>query len=356
MGSEIPQRAVLFPCTDLSVLLISQYRDQLEPLYHFALPEHEIVETLINKVSFYAYAQRKGLPIPTTFLLRSRLDAQKAAPQLEFPCVFKPAIKTAIWEQRSESKVYKVASAESFLKLYNRCADWAEQFVVQEWIEGPDSNLCSCYCYFNSDSEPLVAFTADKIRQWPPEKGTGSLGQECRNDIVRDQTLELFRSLNHHGFGSLEMKRDEATGNHYITEPSVGRPTGRSAIAEAGGVELIYTSYCDLLALPLPPNREQTYKGAKWIYLRRDFQSALYYWRRGELRFRDWWRSLRGRKRYAVLSLSDPAPFWADIRRTISTIISTRQVKRLPITETTDHRIRRDSRSDPHHLTEDART
>ena len=28
-----------------------------------------------------------------------------------------------------------------------------------------------------------------------------------------------------------------------------------SAISEAGGVELVYTAYCDLVGLPLPPNR-----------------------------------------------------------------------------------------------------
>ena len=109
------------------------------------------------------------------------------------------------------------------------------------------------------------------------------------------------------------MKRDQRTGKHYIIEPNIGRPTGRSAIAEAGGVELLYTKYCDLLALPLPPNREQKYIGTKWIYLRHDAQSALYYWWKGELTLADWWRSIRGRKWDAVFSWNDQAPFWYDL-------------------------------------------
>ena len=86
----------------------------------------------------------------------------------------------------------------------------------------------------------------------------------------------------------------------------------RSAIAEAGGVELLYTTYCDLAGLPLPEGRTQTYGGAKWIYLRHDLQAAFVAWRRGELGLREWWSSMRGSKAYAVFSASDPLPFVFD--------------------------------------------
>jgi predicted ATP-grasp superfamily ATP-dependent carboligase len=73
--------------------------------------------------------------------------------------------------------------------------------------------------------------------------------------------------------------------------------------------------YCDAVGWPLPANLEQKYTGVKWIYLRRDFQSAFYYWRRGELSLRDWWRSIRGRKAYAMFSWTDFLPFLADFVR-----------------------------------------
>jgi len=64
-------------------------------------------------------------------------------------------------------------------------------------------------------------------------------------------------------------------GNRYMIEANLGRPAGRSAIAEAGGVELLFTMYCDVVGLPLPENRVQRYQGAKWIDLRHDLQSVL---------------------------------------------------------------------------------
>ena len=139
------------------------------------------------------------------------------------------------------------------------------------------------------------------------------MGVECRDDEVRDITLDMFRRVNYHGLGYVEIKRDVNTGKHYIIEPNIGRPTGRSAIAEAGGVELLYTMYCDQMNLPLPAEREQKYIGAKWIHLRADLMSAYYYWKKGELTLVDWLNSMRGKKYYAVLSLRDPRPFIAEV-------------------------------------------
>ena len=315
LGPGLAQKAVLFPCTDLSVLLISQQRRRLEEWYHVALPEPEVVEMLMDKISFFAHAQAEGLPIPGTVLLRSRADAERAAGELTFPCILKPPIKTPTWQKHTSAKVYKVGSAAEFLALYDRCCEWAEVLMVQEWIEGTDADLYSCNCYFNANSEPVVTFIARKLRQWPPETGTSCLGEECRNDEVLQESVRLFSSVGYYGLGYVEMKRDARTGKHYIIEPNIGRPTGRSAIAEGGNVELLYAMYCDVTGRPLPTNVRQTYQGVKWIYWRRDLQSALYYWRRGDLTLRQWWQSWRGRKVYAVFSWRDPGPFWTDLLR-----------------------------------------
>ena len=315
LGPTLRQQAVLFPCTDMSVLTISQNRQRLTEWYHMALPVHETIEMLMDKVRFYTYAAEAGLPIPTTFFLRSRADVEKAAAHLTYPCILKPPFKTPTWEQNTKAKVYKAESAEELLELYNRCSAWADVLMVQDWIAGPDTNLYSCNCYFDGNSEPLVTYVTRKLRQWPLETGTGCLGVEERNDVVLQGSLQLFKSVNYHGLGYVEMKRDENSGEHFIIEPNVGRPTGRSAMAESGGVEILYTKYCDLLGLPLPANREQSYGGLKWVYLRRDLQAAFATWRKGDLTLKEWWQSLQGKKCYAAFSWRDPVPFFSDFAK-----------------------------------------
>lgn len=324
----LKQKAVLIPCTDMSVFQISLHRDRLADAYHYSLPSHETVAMLMDKISFYRYAMEKGLPVPQTYFLESRIDAEEASRKLTYPCILKPPMKTDTWERNTSAKVYKAESAQELLELYDRTSGWADILMAQQWIEGSDASLYSCNCYYNANSDALVTFIARKLRQWPPETGTSCMGEEVRNDAVLLASTALFDSVNYQGLGYVEMKRDERSGNHFIIEPNIGRPTGRSAITEAGGVELVYTAYCDMVGLPLPPNREQMYHGVKWISLRRDFQSALHYWMRGKLSLNEWRDSWRGSKGYAIYDQKDQGPFWADIRRVIMLAINEQLKKR----------------------------
>lgn len=321
LGPNLDQKAVLFPCSDMSVLLVSRHRAKLEEWYHIVLPQPDVVEMLLDKVSFYTFAQRERLPIPVTSLLRSRADVQHAAEKLTFPCVLKPAKRTRLWMEHVKAKVFKVSSAEELFQVYDHWSRWTDVLIAQEKVEGSDANHYTCNCYFNADAKPVVTFVTRKVRQWPPEIGISSLRVECRNDVVRDQTIRLFENVRYRGLGYLEMKRVQDTDEYLIIEPNIGRPTGGSAISEAGGVELLFTMYCDAVGWPLPPNLEQKYGGVKWIHLSSDILSSLYYWRRRELTFMDWYRSLRGRKAYAVFSWTDPAPFWGQLPLVIGILV-----------------------------------
>jgi predicted ATP-grasp superfamily ATP-dependent carboligase len=313
LGPSLSHKAVLVPCSDMSVLLTARHKEGLQAWYHVDLPPADMVERLMDKVKFYRLAESHGLPVPKTFVLQDRGAAARAARELRFPCILKPALKTSAWEQHSPEKVYHVTGPERLLALFDRYIALAGALLVQEWIPGPESELYSCNCYFDARSRPLAAFVARKLRQWPPGTGTSCSGEECRNDEVLAQTLRLFTSIGFSGLGYVEMKRDSRDGRHYIIEPNIGRPTGRSAIAETGGVELLYTKYCDNVGWPLPEKREQAYRGVKWIHFRRDVQAALCAWRRGELTLREWWRSIRGKKMDAVFDWRDPRPFFSEL-------------------------------------------
>jgi predicted ATP-grasp superfamily ATP-dependent carboligase/glycosyltransferase involved in cell wall biosynthesis len=328
LGPELGQKAVLFPCSDLSVFMVSRWRSELDRWFHVVLPDHHVVEMLMDKLSFYAHAEKAALPIPRTFIVTNKSQVEKAAEELTFPCIMKPPMRTPAWEQHVRAKVFKLSSVEELLMAYERYSPWANELMVQEWIAGTDAELYSCNCYFDAQSRPLVTFVSRKLRQWPPEIGVSSLGEECRNDVVLQETIRLFKSVGYRGLGYVEMKRDVRTGKHFVIEANIGRPTGRSAIAEAGGVAMLYAAYCDTARRPLPANLGQKYVGAKWIYLRQDIRSALHYWRQGELSLMQWAQSWRGIKTDAVFSWSDPAPFWADIRRSIGLLLHRNRTKR----------------------------
>lgn len=315
LGPQLPapRTAFLLPCTDEAVSTISQARERLAGHYRFVLPEHAVVNRLMDKVLFAEHAQRSGLPVPATSILRSRDDALRTAETLDFPAVLKPALKTREWVSNTSVKVFRVENGAELLEVYDRVAPWRSELIAQSWVEGGEDALFSCNAYFDRSGRPLVTFVARKIRQWPPDTGTSCLGVEVRDDAVLEATVNLFTSVAYRGLAYLEVKRDSRSGRYAIIEPNLGRPTGRSAIAERGGVELLMTAYCDALGLPLPSEREQRYRGVKWIYWRHDLQAAAVRMRRGELTPAQWWRSVRGPSIEAVGSLRDPLPLVAEL-------------------------------------------
>lgn len=323
LASTLDRKAVLFPCTDRSVQLISRHRRQLEQWYQMALPEPDIVEMLLDKLAFYAYAQSNDFPIPRTCFVKNPSDIGQAINDLTPPYALKPpSSKAPRWLQQTHIKAFKAENASELRALYERCCNWADTLIVQEWIEGPEANLYSCNCYFDANSKPVAAFVSRKLRQWPPQTGDTCLGEECRNDIVLQESIRLFESVQFRGLGYIEMKRDERSGKYFIVEPNIGRPTARSGLAEVLGIEMLYGMYCDALGWQLPERLEQKFYGVKWINLRRDMQSSLHYWRNGELTMKEWWASWQGRKAYALFSWKDPAPFLGDIVRGLRLLLS----------------------------------
>lgn len=322
LAATLPEPAVLYPCTDLAVITLSRERERVLRHHRMVLPDAETVETLVDKVRFLELAARIGLPIPRTYLIRDAAGARDAAAGLAYPAVVKPPYKTAEWQAHTRAKAFKVHDAAELLAIHERFGALAPVLIAQEWIEGPESALYSCNCYYGVGGTPLASFVARKLRQWPPETGTSALGEEVRNDAVLAATLQLFDAVHYRGLGYVEMKRDARTGRHLVIEPNVGRPTGRSAIAEAGGVELVYTMYCDATGRPLPRARVQRFVGARWIYWRHDLQAALHAWRGGRITLREIAHSWRGRKATAVFSWSDPMPFVADIGRSTARAIA----------------------------------
>jgi D-aspartate ligase len=320
LGERLDQPGVLMPCTDGAVLAISEGRDQLEEAFRSVLPEHAIVKRLMDKVGFAEHALEHDLPIPPTAILHDRADAERAAASLPFPAVLKPGMKGPRWVAATKAKAIPVADPEELLARYDECRDWTDVLIAQTWVPGGEDDLISVNTYHDRTGTQRISFVARKLRQWPLDTGTSCLGEEIREPRAAAVAAALFGSVAYRGLGYVETKRDAHTGELSIIEPNIGRPTGRSAIAEQGGVELLLSAYRDALGEPLPEATEQRYEGAKWIYWRHDLQAAVVRARRGELTFGAWLASVRGPKIEAVFSRRDPTPFVADLVGTAAAI------------------------------------
>lgn len=322
LGPRLDRPAVLFPCTDLAVLLVSRCRDRLARWYRVALGEPQVVEMLLDKVRFHRFARQAGLNVPHGLPLRCPEDCERAAAQLRFPCLVKPAVKTARWQEQTKDKLLRVESGDQLVEAYVRCSRWADELTVQEWIPGADSQLYTGMAYFDARYEPRALLVSRKVRQWPPGTGIGCFARQCHDDQVQSAVLRLFQAARYRGLGYLELKKDPRDGTLFAIEANVGRPTGRSAMAEAAGHPLLLTQYCDALGWELPASSRRPCNRVCWIHLRQDVRSALAQWRAKKLSLGQWLCSYTsGRWCFAVWSAVDSAPFWTDLSGQLQTAL-----------------------------------
>lgn len=344
---EFGEAPVLIPCTDLSVLTISKYREDLDG-YRFVLSEHQLLETLIDKVDFALFAEQQGFAVPKTRVLTVQSDAQQAADDLTFPVFVKPAVKTPKWEANTALKAVRTNSSDELLMAWKTYSEFSDTLIAQEFIHGNVDDCFTVNVYFDRAGNPQCCYASQKTRQWPPDFGTACLAQESNNQSVVDQTLSFFSKLNYRGLGYIEFKRDQRSGEFLIIEPNIGRPTGRSAMADACGVPLMLTAYCDAADLPLPrpcdaPHSERP---LKWVHLRRDLQAGIRDWRRGDTTLFRWLRSIQGRRIFAVAHSCDRRPFVSEClqysfrllfrKKKPGTMDSPRQRQRAPSDVTSD--------------------
>ncbi|QWC86649.1 hypothetical protein KLP28_08270 [Nocardioidaceae bacterium] len=301
---------VLLPCTDRAVLVVAQHAAALRRWFEVPLSGFDTVHALTDKAAFADLIDRVGLQGPATRVVRDAADVEIAA-GLRFPVVVKPSVKSHHWRTVTRSKVCRVEDPTGLRELCARVGRAAGALVVQELVDGDEDRLITCNSYVDRHGRTLASFTSRKRRQWPPALGIASYAEPVEDAEVAALAERLFADAGFHGLAYLEVKRDRASGRPVLIEANVGRPTGRSAMAEASGVELLMTMYADAVGLPLPPaaERRQAPGGPAWINLRRD---ALAFWaarRAGAMTAREWSQDLRRPLVHAVWSRRDPMPF-----------------------------------------------
>jgi predicted ATP-grasp superfamily ATP-dependent carboligase len=84
------------PGTELSLLLISERRDLIEPYAHLELPPHEVVLRALDKPLLQEQAAAVWLAPPRSVVCSSAEEALAATPELQFPLLVKPA-RSVTW-------------------------------------------------------------------------------------------------------------------------------------------------------------------------------------------------------------------------------------------------------------------
>jgi hypothetical protein len=139
-------------------------------------------------------------------------------------------------------------------RLWSGMREVVDEIIVQEWIEGGDSDVYFCLQY-RPEKDRSVSFVGRKLCQWPMLVG----GTACcapapeAGDKLIALTDAFFAAVGFVGIGSMEYKRDTRDGRFYMVEPTVGRTDYQEEIAFLNGVNIPLAAYLGELGRSAPP-------------------------------------------------------------------------------------------------------
>jgi D-aspartate ligase len=316
LGKEEGRKMAFFSDDDRAVLTFSRHREELAPYYYFNLPEHALVDAILDKRKFATLAEGAGLPVPRSFMPANEEEAVRFAEQISYPCIIKPSHKDDWWDPRFKALVgpYRKAilcdTKAALLDTYRKVTQINSAVVLQEYIDGDDLDLYSVNLYVNADHLPIASFIGHKLRVYPIHAGVGSLVETVKDEEIKDTAIDAVRRLGLRGHVNIQFKRDRRTRALKIMEMHT-RNSLWAYLATGSGLNITAVAYHDLIGSPAFSKNGIRY-GVKWIDLNKDFKALLDYRKTGEWTIGRWLATYRGKKVFHVHSFRDPMPFFMD--------------------------------------------
>jgi D-aspartate ligase len=275
------------------------------------LPTKEVAESVVNKRSLYELAAAHGTPFPQSYFPGTYDEALAVKDSLRYPAFIKP-----YWGHQWRRyfggihKGFKVQSPDEFLARFQEVLDSGHPALVQAYITSPDDDLFSLSLYVSRTGEVAAAFPRKQVRQYPPNSGTVTLAISERNPALVANGTHFCRSIGYRGIAGLEDKLDREDNQYKLLDFNP-RLMLSDALTAYCGINLALMQYLDLTSQRPAPVPEYP-QGVKWLDSMEDFYSFKQYHERGELGFKDWLKSLRGARVFALFAWDDPLPFLVD--------------------------------------------
>lgn len=229
---------VLLPVTDVTTLLVTEKKEELEKYCAVPFPEYKAVFQAADKSGLMRLAQGLGIAIPKTFYLERTDDLEAAyawCRTIGYPIVVKPSRSRFRTENGWRSSGVRYAANVGELKAI--LSQWAKEhecpLLLQERIYGEGVGIFLCM----NHGEAVAAFSHKRLREKPPSGGVSVLRESIPiNQTLRDCSERLLRALKWCGVAMVEFKKDDQAGNYKLMEVN-GRFWGSLQLAIDAGVD-----------------------------------------------------------------------------------------------------------------------
>jgi predicted ATP-grasp superfamily ATP-dependent carboligase len=202
---------VFLPLCTPGAIMAVQRRSELEALCRVNTPETDAFLAAFDKRSCMQQCTALGIPCA------GNLSRDEAAARLldgrGRSVMIKPA--TDVGAARG---LHHVTDVRDLDQAISRCNTQHGTCLIQEYVPGEDDAMRMVTVVYSADSRLLAAFTARKLRQWPPGGGVTAYGISTRDDDLLELVRPFFDRVRWRGPAEVELKYDPRDGTHKILE------------------------------------------------------------------------------------------------------------------------------------------
>ena len=313
LGTAQREKPVLLITSDDFLSSVSSNRERIEQHFLMNIPDKYIIDVITDKFLQYTLAKKSGVPVPKTWFAEDLMSVQRIKNELIYP-VFVKANDVNAWRREISrtTKGYLIGDERCLMERLKAILGKGVQAIIQEVIQGPDTNHFKVCCYMSKAQRVLLTFTLQKIRQQPVRFGVGSFVRSVHYPRLSTLGERFLRAVGYRGVASAEFKLDERDGNLKLIELNP-RYWQQNALSDKCGMNFPFVDYLEVTGQkpePITAFRE----GIKWVNIYMDVSSFLGYQRQKELTFSGWLRSLKATKVLSVFAWDDILPGFYEIR------------------------------------------
>jgi predicted ATP-grasp superfamily ATP-dependent carboligase len=310
---KLKHPAVIFPCSDLFCVSLSQLREEPNSILndqYVTFGESTAIETLVNKRKFYHSLDKYGVPHPKTFFPENLEDVEHISRQVEYPVFIKPAITQLFAMFRKKGLV--AHSRTELITLYELVSKHSIDVVIQEIIPGPATNLFGLCGYFNKKYEPQAFFAYRRIREYPLMFGTNTIIESIptRDVLSMKNVVENYlRKIRYHGIFEAEFKKDPRNGDFKLLEINA-RSWWQNSFPTKCGINIVLMAYLDAIGEEINYSENYSYRtGVKWLFFINDIFSSMELLSRRQINVYEWLSTYTKIRDFAYLAVDDPLPW-----------------------------------------------
>lgn len=207
------KRPVLIDLESAAIEIIGRYQKEVRKRYRLVLSPQDVLDIALDKAKTFQFFSDYKLSPPKTTIVENEESITTWGNH--YPAVFKPRRGKG-----GRGQVVVKSSLEA-LNFLNTVQSKSDEYILQEWVPGPVTNLFTCGLLCAPGGKVRGIFSGQRLGVVQTSKipeGVTSYARSVRVPEILDVVAKFAEKTGWEGMAEFEFKKDDRDGRYKILE------------------------------------------------------------------------------------------------------------------------------------------